>query len=93
MHVICRGVQAIELFGDDELLPRQLPEGCRPRAKPAFVPKSAADPVPLLVIHGMKDTALLAIGHAGTWDKASKDTTIMMLPNAGISCSRMNPRW
>jgi pimeloyl-ACP methyl ester carboxylesterase len=35
------------------------------------------------VIHGMKDTALLAVGHAGTWDKASKDTTIMMLPNAG----------
>jgi hypothetical protein len=25
----------------------------------------------------------MAVGHAGTWDKASKDTTLMMIPEAG----------
>jgi pimeloyl-ACP methyl ester carboxylesterase len=39
--------------------------------------------VPLLVIHGMKDTALNAAGHNGTWDHATADTTILMVPNAG----------
>jgi pimeloyl-ACP methyl ester carboxylesterase len=39
--------------------------------------------VPLLVIHGMKDTALMASGHAGTWEKASKDSTLVMVPEAG----------
>jgi pimeloyl-ACP methyl ester carboxylesterase len=60
------------------------PKDVGPGAKRPFVPDDPPQiPVPLLVIHGMKDTALLAVGHAGTWDKASKDTTIMMLPNAG----------
>jgi pimeloyl-ACP methyl ester carboxylesterase len=39
--------------------------------------------VPVLVIHGMKDTALNAAGHAGTWNYVSEDTTILMIPNAG----------
>ena len=39
--------------------------------------------VPVLVIHGMKDTALSAGGHAGTWDHVTADTTILMIPNAG----------
>ncbi len=39
--------------------------------------------VPVLVIHGMKDTALNAAGHAGTWNHVSEDTTILMIPNAG----------
>jgi len=39
--------------------------------------------VPLLVIHGMKDTALLASGHSGTWEYVSKDTTMLMVPTAG----------
>jgi pimeloyl-ACP methyl ester carboxylesterase len=38
--------------------------------------------VPVLVIHGMKDTALLSMGHNDTWDHVSKDTTIMMSPDA-----------
>jgi pimeloyl-ACP methyl ester carboxylesterase len=38
--------------------------------------------VPLLVIHGMRDTALLASGHSGTWNYVSKDTTILMVPDA-----------
>jgi len=38
--------------------------------------------VSTLVIHGMKDTALLSPGHNGTWDHVSKDTTVMMLPDA-----------
>jgi pimeloyl-ACP methyl ester carboxylesterase len=39
--------------------------------------------VPTLVIHGMKDTALNAAGHAGTWDYVDADTTILMVPTAG----------
>ncbi len=39
--------------------------------------------VPVLVIHGMKDTALLSMGHNDTWDQVSKDTTIVMAPDAG----------
>ena len=38
---------------------------------------------PVLVIHGMKDTALMAGGHAGTWDHVTGDTTILMIPGAG----------
>lgn len=39
--------------------------------------------VPVLVIHGMKDTALNAAGHSGTWDHVTADTTILMAPTAG----------
>ena len=39
--------------------------------------------VPTLVIHGMKDTALNAAGHAGTWDYIDADTTLVMVPGAG----------
>jgi pimeloyl-ACP methyl ester carboxylesterase len=38
--------------------------------------------VPVLVIHGMKDMALLSMGHNDTWDQVSKDTTILMAPDA-----------
>jgi len=37
---------------------------------------------PVLVIHGMKDTALNAAGHSGTWDHVQADTTILMIPTA-----------
>lgn len=47
-----------------------------PAAPPAIT-------VPLLVIHGMKDTALLSAGHNSTWEHASKDTTLLMVPTAG----------
>jgi pimeloyl-ACP methyl ester carboxylesterase len=57
---------------------------------PRGVGDSAAPPpqtpmvtVPVLVIHGMKDTALNAAGHNGTWDHVTKDTTILMIPTAG----------
>jgi pimeloyl-ACP methyl ester carboxylesterase len=39
--------------------------------------------VPVLVIHGVKDTALNAAGHNGTWEHVAADTTILMVPNAG----------
>ncbi len=39
--------------------------------------------VPVMVIHGMKDTALLSSGHSGTWDYITKDTTILMVPDSG----------
>ena len=38
--------------------------------------------VPVLVIHGMKDQALLSMGHNDTWDQVSKDTTLLMVPDA-----------
>ncbi len=52
-------------------------------------PQSAAAPppppphVPLLVIHGMKDTALMSAGHNNTWEHVSKDTSMLMVPDAG----------
>lgn len=38
---------------------------------------------PVLVLHGMKDTALNAAGHSGTWNYVDADTTVVMFPNAG----------
>jgi pimeloyl-ACP methyl ester carboxylesterase len=38
--------------------------------------------VPVLVLHGMKDTALLSPGHTGTWDQVEADTTVVMFPNS-----------
>lgn len=38
---------------------------------------------PVLVIHGMDDTALLADGHNSTWDHVDNDLTIMTIPGAG----------
>lgn len=37
---------------------------------------------PTLVIHGMKDTALNAAGHSGTWDHVQADTTLVLIPDA-----------
>ena len=60
------------------------PKTVGPEATRPFMPDPVPQiEVPLLVIHGMKDTALLAAGHAGTWEKASKDSTVMMVPDAG----------
>jgi epoxide hydrolase 4 len=60
------------------------PRTVGPGAKRPFVPDNPPQiPVPLLVIHGMKDTALLADGHAGAWNKAAKDSTVVMIPDAG----------
>ena len=39
--------------------------------------------VPVLVIHGMKDQALNANGHSGTWNWVDADTTLLMIPSAG----------
>lgn len=39
--------------------------------------------VPLLVLHGMKDAALNAAGHAGVWNYADADSTVVMIPTAG----------
>jgi len=38
--------------------------------------------VPVLVLHGMKDTALLSPGHNGTWDQVDADTTVVMFPGS-----------
>jgi pimeloyl-ACP methyl ester carboxylesterase len=52
-------------------------------AKQATAPPPPKLEVPLLVIHGMDDTALLASGHSGTWDYVGKDTSMLMVPGAG----------
>ena len=56
---------------------------------PRGVGETAAPPpapprikVPVLVIHGMKDTALNAAGHSGTWNHVDADTTVVMFPQA-----------
>ena len=57
------------------------PKGVGETAAPP--PQTPPVNVPVLVIHGMKDTALNAAGHNGTWDHVTKDTTILMVPTAG----------
>lgn len=52
-------------------------------APPTPAPSVASVKAPTLVIHGMKDQALLAAGHNGTWDHVDADTTILMIPSAG----------
>lgn len=37
---------------------------------------------PVLVIHGMQDTALLSAGHNNTWEHISQDTSMLMVPDA-----------
>ena len=37
---------------------------------------------PLLVLHGMKDKALHADGHAGVWNYVDKDVTLVFYPNS-----------
>jgi len=57
------------------------PKGVGDTAAPA--PSFPPIKVPVLVIHGMKDTALNAAGHNGTWEHVTADTTILMIPTAG----------
>jgi pimeloyl-ACP methyl ester carboxylesterase len=54
----------------------------------AASPSPAAPPLPpikapTLVIHGVKDQALLAEGHDGSWRHIQGDSTLMMIPSAG----------
>jgi pimeloyl-ACP methyl ester carboxylesterase len=60
------------------------PDGTNAPAAGA-APPPAPPPInaPVLIIHGMKDTALLASGHSGSWEYIGKDSTIMMIPDAG----------
>jgi pimeloyl-ACP methyl ester carboxylesterase len=38
--------------------------------------------VPVLVLHGVKDPYLLASGHSGMWNYITKDSTLVMIPDA-----------
>jgi pimeloyl-ACP methyl ester carboxylesterase len=58
-----------------------------PRIVPGAPPPPPAAPppqikVPVLILHGMKDTALNAAGHAGVWNYVDADTTLVMIPGA-----------
>ena len=57
------------------------PRGASADAQPPASFPAIASPV--LIIHGMKDTALNAAGHNGAWDHVNADTTILMVPTAG----------
>ena len=59
-----------------------------PRVTPGVEPKTTAAsfpriPCPVLVIHGLDDTALNARGHAYSWEWIDGDTTLVMIPDAG----------
>ena len=56
------------------------PRGVGENAAPPPAPPRVK--VPVLVVHGMKDTALNAAGHSGTWNYVDADTTIVMIPTA-----------
>ncbi|MDP3495411.1 MAG: alpha/beta hydrolase [Hyphomonadaceae bacterium] len=64
------------------------PAAPKPGEAPPTFPKID---VPTLVIHGMKDTALLSFGHNDTWDQITKDTTILMIPDSGHFIQRDAP--
>ena len=58
-----------------------------PRIVPGAPPPPPGPPppqikVPVLILHGMKDTALNAAGHAGVWNYVDADTTLVMIPGA-----------
>ncbi|HEY8616427.1 alpha/beta hydrolase [Phenylobacterium sp.] len=60
------------------------PRGARTETTiPAGMAAQGRIKAPTLVIHGMKDTALNAAGHSGTWDHVDADTTLVMFPQAG----------
>jgi pimeloyl-ACP methyl ester carboxylesterase len=61
--------------------PRDTGDAVNPSAAAAAAPAKIKAPV--LVIHGVKDTALNARGHNSTWEQVEQDTTILMLPSAG----------
>lgn len=56
------------------------PSGTNPPAAPTGDMRVK---VPVLVIHGLKDTALNVAGHSGTWNFVDGDTTITVFPQAG----------
>lgn len=58
------------------------PRGTGADVQPAAAPSNWRVKVPVLVLHGMKDTALNAAGHSGTWNFVDADTTIVMFPQA-----------
>ena len=51
-----------------------------PYQQPTNVPKVKC---PVLMIHGLKDTALLPGGLNDTWQWLEKDLTLVTIPNAG----------
>ncbi len=44
---------------------------------------SAQIDAPVLIIHGVQDTALMAEGHDGSWRHTAQDSTLLMIPSAG----------
>ena len=63
-----------------------------PRIEPGTEPAREARPAPaswprircpVLVLHGLRDRALHAGGHGGSWDWIDAETTLVMFPDAG----------
>ena len=55
------------------------PNAPKPGEPPAQFPPVTA---PVLVIHGVKDPYLLASGHSRSWERISRDSTFLMIPDA-----------
>jgi pimeloyl-ACP methyl ester carboxylesterase len=54
----------------------------RPADGAAGQPAGLID-APVLIIHGVQDTALMAEGHDGSWRHIARDSTLLMIPSAG----------
>jgi pimeloyl-ACP methyl ester carboxylesterase len=60
---------------------RNYPRGVGAAAPP--VPELPKVKVPVLMFHGLGDTALNADGLSGTWNWLEKDFTLVTIPDAG----------
>ena len=49
--------------------------------------------MPVLMIHGLGDNALLSGALNNTWDWMGQDLTLVTIPARAISCSRMHRNW
>ena len=76
-----RGLRALRLRRDAELLQGQLSEGVRRGLPP--VPQFPKVTVPVLMFHGLDDRYLDRNGLSGTWDWIAKDLTLVTVPGAG----------
>ena len=80
-HTLHRSVQAFGLRGDAELLQAQLSASVGADAPPT--PEMPKVQAPVLMFHGLRDTALHSDGLAGTWNWVAKDLTLVTVPEAG----------
>ena len=92
-----RGAQTVVDGRDAQLLQGQLPARSAD-AQARSEPQAAGDEVPpvkcpVLLIHGLKDQALLPGALNDTWNWIEGDLTLVTIPEPAISSSRMPRTW